>query len=80
VISFDIDLIDPFPLFSGRYLATAGWDKNLVVWETESGLPVRHLAASGGIFELEWHSSGSVIALGQSDRALVLVGVEDLEE
>ena len=91
---------------SGRHLASAGWDKLLVIWETEvslpissvflptlavadaqpsssfdlqTGKPVRHRAGEAGIFEVEWSKNAGVIAVCQSDKAVVLVDVKELE-
>ncbi|KAL7417350.1 WD40-repeat-containing domain protein [Mrakia frigida] len=64
---------------SGRHLASAGWDKLMVVWETETGKPVRHRAGEAGIFELEWSKNAGVVAVCQSDKSVVMVDVKELE-
>ncbi|CED84640.1 Beta-transducin family (WD-40 repeat) protein [Phaffia rhodozyma] len=66
---------------TGRYLASAGWDGLVVIWDTETGKAIRHHKVPNevGVYEIEWSKHGKVIAICQADKVVSLIGVNDLE-
>lgn len=57
----------------GRYLASGSLDDSLRVWSIRDRLPIRTYHGHGGIFEVDWNSTGTRIAACTSEGTVCVL-------
>ena len=61
---------------SDRILATASYDKTIILWDTESGKPLRTLTGhNGAVYDVAFDPAGKVIASASGDDTVKLWNV-----
>eukprot|EP00948_MAST-09A_sp_MAST-9A-sp1_P000852 g852.t1 len=58
---------------NGKYLASGSFDQYLHVWSVEHGTLLRSFRGEGGIFDVDWNSSGSKIAATFSNNSICVL-------
>lgn len=51
----------------GLYIATAGWDGNVIIWDTISGTLIQTIQVRGNVRSVNWSPDGSQLAYGIAD-------------
>ena len=58
---------------SGKFLATAGYDRTLVIWDLASRAPLHEIRGhNGSIHDLAFHPRGHILATASDDRTVKL--------
>jgi WD40 repeat protein len=65
---------------NGRYLASAGYDKLVKLWDTATGSPLRTLVGHRGrVSSVEFSGDGAMLVSGSSDRSVRIWSVDGEE-
>ena len=63
---------------NGQWLATAGYDRSIRLWQLADGKLLRNIDVhKGAIFDLAWHPSSTVLASASADETVKLWRVAD---
>ena len=58
-------------------IATAGYDREIILWDTKSGSPIRKMSGhNGAIFDLEFSSDGQILLSACADETVKIWNVE----
>lgn len=61
----------------GKWLASGGYDRKVILWDAESHTPIRELTGhNGAIYDLDFDPSSSMLATASADQTVKLWSVE----
>ncbi len=64
----------------GKILATAGYDRVIILWDLADGMPLRRLTGhNGAIYDLDFDATGQVIASASADETIKIWRVDSGE-
>jgi len=63
----------------GRFIATGGWDNNLILWNAAGGAQIKSLPTlAGEIYTIAFSQNNKFIAFGGTEKTLWVVKTDDL--